>query len=227
MEIAKANNLKVVEDNCQSCGASFKGKKLGTFGDMGCFSFDYVKVITTGEGGMVVTDNEELYKQAEWYHDHGHPHLPDISRGEEEKMRDGFNFRMNEIQGAIGIAQLGKLDFIISKHLENKNKIKEGIKDISILKFRDIPDPEGDIGTFLTFFLPDKEIAEKFREKMKENGVNPATLNYWHFYANVENPSDFPKSQDILERSISIEIKVNMPDIPKIIEVIRKISSTL
>ena len=227
MEIAKANNLKVVEDNCQSCGASFKGKKLGTFGDIGCFSFDYVKVITTGEGGMVVTDNEELYKQAEWYHDHGHPHLPDISRGEEEKMRDGFNFRMNEIQGAIGIAQLGKLDFIISKHLENKNKIKEGIKDISILKFRDIPDPEGDIGTFLTFFLPDKEIAEKFREKMKENGVNPATLNYWHFYANVENPSDFPKSQDILERSISIEIKVNMPDIPKIIEVIRKISSTL
>jgi 8-amino-3,8-dideoxy-alpha-D-manno-octulosonate transaminase len=75
IEIAKSKNLPVIEDNCQSTGASYFGKKLGTFGDIGCFSFDYVKVMTTGEGGMIVTDNEEIYKHADYYHDHGHPHL--------------------------------------------------------------------------------------------------------------------------------------------------------
>src|SRR4030066_1365778 len=74
MEVAHKNKLLVLEDNAQGCGASFKGKKLGSFGDMGSFSFDYVKTITTGEGGMVISNNRALFNRAEWYHDHGHHH---------------------------------------------------------------------------------------------------------------------------------------------------------
>jgi len=223
-EIAKDRNLKVVEDNCQSTGASYKGKKLGTFGDIGCFSFDYVKVMTTGEGGMVVTDDEELYKQADYYHDHGHPHLKGIGRGEEKKMREGFNFRMNELQAAIGLTQLEKLPEIIKRQKENKRKIKEGIKNISWIEFREILDEQGDIATFLTMYLPDKEKGEKLKEKMKEKEVNPATLNYWHFTANIEMcGGKYPKSQDILERSVVLELKTIMTDeeIERTIEVIK------
>jgi 8-amino-3,8-dideoxy-alpha-D-manno-octulosonate transaminase len=230
IEIAKSKNLPVIEDNCQSTGASYFGKKLGTFGDIGCFSFDYVKVMTTGEGGMIVTDNEEIYKQADYYHDHGHPHLKDKNRGEEKRMRKGFNFRMNELQGALGIAQLKKLPEIIRKQKENKKKIKEGIKDIKGIVFRNIPDPEGEIATFLTFYLPTKEKTEKFKEKMKNLGVNPAILNYWHFIANVEIAGgNFPKTKDILERMVSIEIKTIMEEeeISKIIDVIKKVAKEI
>jgi len=230
MEIAKEKNLKLIEDNCQSTGASFKGKKLGTFGDIGCFSFDYVKVMTTGEGGMVVTNDEEIYKQAEFYHDHGHPHLQGVGRGEEKRERKGFNFRMNEIQGAIGLAQLKKLNSIIERQKENKKAIKEEIKNIELLKFRELPDPDGEIATFLTFFLPDKEKTEKFKSKMKENGVNPAILNYWHFTANVEScGGEYPQSQDILDRCVSIEIKTLMDEetINKTIDAIKKAASSI
>lgn len=227
IKLAKSENLKVIEDNCQSTGASYKGKKLGTFGDIGCFSFDYVKIMTTGEGGMLVTDNEEIYKQADYYHDHGHPHIPNLPRGEEKRMRKGFNFRMNEIQGALGIVQLKKLPEIIKKQKENKKKIEDGIKDINGIEFREIPDTEGDIATFLTFYLPTKEKTDKFKEKMKENGVSPAILNYWHFIANIEIAGgNFPQSKDILEKMVSIEIKTIMEEneISKIIDVIRKVA---
>jgi 8-amino-3,8-dideoxy-alpha-D-manno-octulosonate transaminase len=230
LDIAVENKLKVLEDACQCTGASFKGKKVGTFGDMGCFSFDYVKVMTTGEGGMAVTDNEELYKQAEFYHDHGHPHLTGVGRGDEKRARKGFNYRMNEIQGALGLAQLKKLDGIIAKQKENKKTIKQEIKNISSLGFRRLPDEEGEIGTFLTMLLENKEKADKFKEILKENGVTPATLNYWHFTANMEIAGgSFPKSKEILDRSVSLEIKTVMGGdlLAKIIDAVKKAAKSV
>ena len=79
VKIAKKHKLKVLEDNAQSAGGSFRGKKLGTFGDAGILSFDYYKTMTTGEGGMVITDNKELYHRSDWYHDHGHDHIPTVT----------------------------------------------------------------------------------------------------------------------------------------------------
>jgi len=224
-QIAKENNLYIIEDACQSTGASFNGKKVGTFGEFGAFSFDYVKVMTTGEGGMVVTDNEALYKQAEFYHDHGHPHLPGVGRGEERRERKGFNYRMNEIQGALGLAQLKKLDSVISRQRENKKAIKTEIQKLSGIEFRELPDEKGEIATFLTIFLKNKEQAEKFKGVMKEEGISPAILNYWHFIANIEIAGgSFPASQSILERSVSLEIKTLMEPalIDRIIETFKK-----
>ena len=130
MKVAKKHKLLVLEDNAQGCGASFKGKKLGTFGDMGIFSFDHYKTITTGEGGMVITDDLDLYHRAEWYHDHGHDHLSPVSRALDGRTILGFNYRMNELQGAIGLAQLRKLNRVIAAQRKNKAAIKEMLAPI-------------------------------------------------------------------------------------------------
>jgi len=211
MEVARQRNLKVIEDACQATGTSYHGRRAGTFGDAGCFSFDYVKVMTTGEGGMVVTGSEEVYRQADRYHDHGHPHLPGVARGREPRERRGFNYRMSELQAALGIVQLRKLDEVIHRQKENKKAIKESLRTVSGVSFRDLPDEEGEIATFLTFYAPRKEQAEAVRAKMNELGVAPAVLDYWHFAANIAScGGDFPVTRDLLERSVTIEIQALM-----------------
>ncbi len=224
-DIAKENGLKVLEDACQCTGATLNGKKVGTFGDAGCFSFDYVKIMTTGEGGMVVTDNEALYKQADFYHDHGHPHLAGVGRGDERRARKGFNYRMNELQGALGLAQLKKLDAIIARQRANKKAIKEAIQNAGGVEFRRFSDEDGEIATFLTLLFAGSEKAEKVKAVLKENGVTPATLNYWHFMANIEIAGGkFPASREILDRSVSLEIKTVMEQdvIDRTVEALKK-----
>lgn len=105
LEAARNHGLLVLEDNAQSLGGAFRGRKLGTFGDMATFSFDFYKTITTGEGGMVLTNRRDLYERADGYHDHGHDHNPAVSRALEGRSILGFNYRMNEFQGAVGLAQ--------------------------------------------------------------------------------------------------------------------------
>ena len=189
MEVARKNKLLVLEDNAQGCGASFKGKKLGSFGDMGSFSFDYVKTVTTGEGGMVITNNLDLYHRAEWYHDHGHDHNPKVSRALEGRTILGFNYRMNELQGALGLAQLRKLDYIVAEQKKNKKVIKDALAQIPGVKFRNLPDPEGDSATFLAFNLPDENQAQKFQNLLSAEGVDTVCYkrNLWHYVPNWEH----------------------------------------
>jgi 8-amino-3,8-dideoxy-alpha-D-manno-octulosonate transaminase len=189
MEVARKNKLLVLEDNAQGCGASFKGKKLGSFGDMGCFSFDYVKTVTTGEGGMVITNSLDLYHRAEWYHDHGHDHNPKVSRALEGRTILGFNYRMNELQGALGLAQLRKLDYLIGEQKKNKKIIKDALAQVPGVKFRNLPDPEGDSATFLAFNLPDENQAQKFQNVLAAEGVDTVCYkkNLWHYVPNWEH----------------------------------------
>jgi 8-amino-3,8-dideoxy-alpha-D-manno-octulosonate transaminase len=187
--IARKNNLLVLEDNAQGCGASFKGKKLGSFGDMGCFSFDYVKTVTTGEGGMVITNHLDLYHRAEWYHDHGHDHNPNVSRAMEGRTILGFNYRMNELQGALGLAQLRKLDYLIGEQKKNKKFIMDVLAGIPGVGFREKPDPEGDSATFLAFNLPSEEQAQKFQNLLAAEGIDTVCYkrNLWHYVPNWEH----------------------------------------
>jgi 8-amino-3,8-dideoxy-alpha-D-manno-octulosonate transaminase len=189
MELAKVYHLMVLEDNAQGCGGSYRSKKLGTFGDMGIFSFDYYKTLTTGEGGMVVTDNKHLYDRAEWYHDHGHDHNPKVSRAMEGRTILGFNYRMNELQGALGLAQLRKLDWLIAEQKKNKQVIKSMLSAVPDVKFRELPDPEGDTATFLAFNLPDQATAARFQKALGENGVDTVCFknNSWHYVPNWEH----------------------------------------
>ena len=122
-EFCDANKLILIEDACQSIGASFNGKAIGTFGNAGVFSFDPVKTITCGEGGAIITNNRKIYIAADAYSDHGHDHIGN-DRGKENSLYLGTNYRISELNAAVGVAQLKKLDLILKKQRENKNYIK-------------------------------------------------------------------------------------------------------
>ncbi len=183
IKIAEENNLILIEDCAQAFGASFHGKSVGTVGRMGCFSLNIYKTITAGDGGMVITDNKDLYERAFAIHDQGH--LP-LRQGVEQGNRTvlGLNFRMNELTAAVAGAQLKKIDFIKEKLKNNKKTLKAILSEIKEITFRKILDEDGDIGTLLTFFMPTVESAEKLAEKL---GCTTIAKSGWHVYNNMEH----------------------------------------
>ncbi|MHA1833615.1 MAG: DegT/DnrJ/EryC1/StrS family aminotransferase [Candidatus Baldrarchaeia archaeon] len=126
MDIAKDHNLYVIEDAAEAHGAEYKGKKVGSFGDISCFSFYGNKIITTGEGGMCLTNNEEIAKKMRILRDHG----MNLNRKYWHNVI-GFNYRMTNIQAAIGLAQLQKLDRFVKKKIEIARWYKQELKDLA------------------------------------------------------------------------------------------------
>ncbi len=188
MAVADQYRLPVVEDTAQASGGFIKGKYLGSFGAIGTFSFDSVKTLTTGEGGMLIMDDPELYRRASEYHDHGHDHIgPD--RGLESRSFIGFNYRMMELQGALGLAQLSKLKDMISRQKVHKNRLKQILSGIKGIRFRELVDPEGDTATFLAFSLPDQEKTLALKDLGKKVGLGLTYFfeNNWHYYRNWEH----------------------------------------
>lgn len=231
--LCKKKNLVLIEDACQSIGATFNGKALGTFGEMGCFSFDPVKTITCGEGGAVVTHSKERYRSADAYADHGHDHIGD-DRGLEQHLILGNNFRISELNAAVGLAQLRRLDSILKIQQSHKQFLKSGLESMSTLSFRKIPDARGDSATFLSFLLPDETIARQMVAKLSESGVDGCFYwydNNWHYIRKwdhlkklrsasrlpitLAHPSpdysvvDLPQSDQIISRTISMQIKLS------------------
>jgi dTDP-4-amino-4,6-dideoxygalactose transaminase len=236
MAVARKYNLKVLEDAAQALGGEYKGKKLGTIGDVGIFSFDYGKALTTGEGGMILTNNEEIYRRAREFSDHGHEQNPNFPRGEDTRRMWGLTYRMMELQGALGLAQFKKLDFILERQKENKKRIKDGIKNIARIEFRELPDQGGDAGDTLIFFLESREKASKFAKLLAAEGLGtknlPDAIN-WHFAGTwnhiFSDCSLWPKSEEILRRAIAIPIFVKMDEekINKVINTIHNIVKQL
>src|SRR5258706_7956747 len=109
IQICKENNLILLEDSCQSIGASYKGKSLGSIGDAGTFSFDFVKIMTCGEGGVVLTNNEEVYTRCDGYTDHGHDHIGEADRGSDKLPFIWFNYRISELNASVGLAHIRQL----------------------------------------------------------------------------------------------------------------------
>ena len=182
LEIGKKHGIPVVEDSCEVTGGTYHGKALGTFGLWGAYSFDPNKYVTVGEGGALVTDDDALYKKMEYYHDHGHVHRLDIERGDEDKCGLGLNFRMSELEGALGLVALKKMDYALGLLRGTKRRVLEGVKDTG-LKRRDVPNPDGDIATFIVFLLPTAEAARKFQAVTKEKGMPVGIIgdNTWHY----------------------------------------------
>ena len=132
-KICNKHNLFLIEDTAWGCGGSLNNKPLGTWGDIGTFSFDFAKTITTGEGGMLLIKDKTIYEKAAAWHDHGHENNPSVPRWEDTRSSSGFNFRMMELQGAVGIAQLRKLSNIVERQRKNLNTIWEMIEDLPML----------------------------------------------------------------------------------------------
>jgi 8-amino-3,8-dideoxy-alpha-D-manno-octulosonate transaminase len=183
--ICKDHNVLLLEDACQSIGASYKGKTLGTIGDAGTLSFDFVKTITCGEGGAVVTNREDIYIKCDGYSDHGHDHKGGPDRGADLHPFIGYNFRISELHAAVGLAQIKRLDDFLDIQKKNHAQLKNILTQIPEISFRRIPHPAGDSCTFLSWFLPTEEITRTVVNEMKTQGILAGNFywydNNWHY----------------------------------------------
>jgi 8-amino-3,8-dideoxy-alpha-D-manno-octulosonate transaminase len=183
--ICKEHQLVLLEDACQSIGAQYKGKALGTIGHAGTFSFDFVKTITCAEGGAVLTNSEDLYIKADGYTDHGHDHNG-VDRGADLHPFIGYNYRISELHAAVGLAQIRKLDKFLAIQKNNHHQLKAILSTVPEISYRQIPDPAGDSCTFLSWFLPTEAITRSLVAELKEQGILPGNFywfdNNWHYY---------------------------------------------
>jgi 8-amino-3,8-dideoxy-alpha-D-manno-octulosonate transaminase len=230
--LCKEKNLTLIEDAGQAFGASYKGTYVGLFGKTGSYSFDFFKIATAGEGGIFVTNDEQCYKLADTYSDHGHDHVGN-NRGMENHPVVGFNYRISELHAAVGVAQTRRVPHIIQKNRENKAYLTKALSAIPGVSFATLPDPAGDSATFLNILLPDTDSAKRTVDEFNKAGVtgfNYWFLNMYHFINQwnhlkdmktaaklpiqlVGAPQDYnnlhlPKSQEVVGRLISFGIRV-------------------
>ncbi len=182
--ICKEHNLLLLEDACQSIGATHNGRKLGSIGDAGTFSFDFVKTITCAEGGAVITNRDDVYIKSDAYSDHGHDHAG-VDRGADLHPFIGYNYRISELHAAVGLAQIQKLDQFLDIQKRNHTALKEILLQVPEISFRRLPDPQGDSCTFISWFLPTASITRAVVASLKEQGILAGNFywydNNWHY----------------------------------------------
>ncbi len=183
-QICKEHDLLLLEDACQSIGATYKGKHVGTIGDAGTFSFDFVKTITCAEGGVVMTNNKTIYENCDAFTDHGHDHKG-VDRGADLHPFLGYNFRISELHAAVGLAQIKKLDTFLAIQRKNCKILKDILSTVPEVSFRNVQDVEGDSCTFLSWFLPTEEKTRAFAAAMKAHNLMAGNFywydNNWHY----------------------------------------------
>lgn len=210
--ICDTHDLLMVEDACQAIGGSYEGKPLGSYGDLGCFSFDYVKTITCGEGGALITNNKEFYTTAHQFSDHGHDHLGN-DRGAEGHPILGYNYRISELHAAVGLAQIDRLDHFLDIQKKNYTILKSALEEIPEVTFRRVPKSGVENYSFLSFFMPTEELARKTIKALSENGVDACFYwydNNWHYYRKWEHLKDLKSLSPL-----SDHIKKGLPDYSK------------
>jgi 8-amino-3,8-dideoxy-alpha-D-manno-octulosonate transaminase len=184
-QICDEHQLILLEDACQSIGATYKGKSVGTIGHAGTFSFDFVKTMTCGEGGVVMTNSEEVYTKCDGYSDHGHDHKGGADRGADQHPFIGYNYRISELHAAVGLAQIRKVGKFLEIQKKNHTQLKNILAQVPEVSFRTIPDPEGDSCSQLSWFLPTATIARAVAAEFKAQGILPGNFywfdNNWHY----------------------------------------------
>ena len=173
LDIAKHHQIRVLEDCAQSVGATYKGRPVGSLGDIGIYSLQLNKTITSGEGGAVVTNDPMLFERASRYHDLGslRPLHEKVVGGAKGDTFVGGQFRMSEFTGGVLVAQLRKLDRIVADVRANARRVYDGIRDLPGIKLRHLPDPAGELGSAVFLGFDSKEKCEHFRAAMKAENV--------------------------------------------------------
>ena len=226
-EICRRHNLLLIEDTAWGCGGALDGKPLGTWGDIGTFSFDFAKTMTTGEGGMLVFRDEITYQRAAAWHDHGHENNPAVPRWEDTRASSGFNFRMMELQGAVGLAQLKKLPDVIAAQRKNKAAIWQAIADLQGIEPRAVPENSHETSDALIFLVRDNETARRCRDELLKVGMATKILPEaysWHFAGTWSHMPElvnahggnlaaaFLPSHEILSRAVSLPVGVMLEE---------------
>jgi dTDP-4-amino-4,6-dideoxygalactose transaminase len=242
LAIAERHGLAVLEDAAQAVGGRYRGRRLGTFGKIGAFSLQYHKVITTGEGGMVVSDDTALFERAVRYHDQGSMRVEELDEliPEGSPLIIGVNFRMSELTAAVGVAQLGRMDWIIDRMRHHKRRVVAAVGDIPGLRVRPVPDPDGDTGATFIVLTPTGDQATRFARALTAEGV-PASVTwtsgqhvYHHFDQLIERrflsrrhcawecphyqgkatlrKGQFPRSDAILKRAVHVDLHPLLSD---------------
>jgi 8-amino-3,8-dideoxy-alpha-D-manno-octulosonate transaminase len=259
VSIARTHNIKIIEDCAQAFGGQYKGRTLGTLGDIAVASFQTNKIITCGEGGLVYTDCEKYFVRAVRYHDLGfvrpvfRERLENKSLADPEESFAGYQFRMNELQGALLLAQIRKLSFILKRCRRTHRRIREALDDVGHFSFR--PTDEGDCGiSLLMKFDTDKEASAFSRALVAEGipcGPTSACTNLLEHYPikskrmvqedtppfgkgyigenTVYDSSLCPYTNRILARYVSIPIAplYSDEDIEDIIKAVKKVDRVL
>jgi 8-amino-3,8-dideoxy-alpha-D-manno-octulosonate transaminase len=175
LSVARRRGVKVLEDCAQSLGASYKGKPVGSIGDVGIYSFQIAKTISSGEGGSVVTNDPLLFERATRYHDLGLLRPPhQLVLGTSAPALEGMignQYRMSEFTGAVLLAQLRKLDTIVRSLRAHARRVYEGIADLPGLRLRRRPDPGGDTGMSIWIGFPSNARRDAFLAAMRAENV--------------------------------------------------------
>jgi len=256
MAIARKHRLKVIEDCAQSVGASYKGKPLGSMGDIGIYSLQLNKTITAGEGGAVVSNDALLFERASRFHDLGAlrmPHESAVGKAQGEGFI-GANYRMNEFSGGVLLAQTRKLDTIVNAVRANAQRVYAGIRDLPGLHLRHLPDPQGELGAGVFLGFKNKAQRDQFMAAMKAEGVparppggsvvlpiqphimkkttvHPAwpTFQSARGKAMQYGPATCPRTLSVLDRfaGVSMDPKFTAQDCSDVVAAIRKVYPTI
>ena len=229
-EICRRHDVVLIEDAAWGCGGSYADVPLGRWGAMGTYSFDFAKTMTTGEGGMIVFADAESYARAAAWHDHGHENNPAVPRWEDTRSGSGFNYRMNELQGAVGLAQLRKLDDVVAAQQRNRAVMWEAIAGLRAVTPREVPHGSVETADALVFEVADAATARRCRDALVDAGLSTKILTEavtWHFAGTwthmpelVASHGDlsaaFPRSAERLSRCVSLPVVVKMQsDVPQ------------
>ena len=215
IKICKNKKIRVLEDNCEAVGAKLKNKYLGTIAEVGVFSFDFGKMITTGEGGLLLTNNQKVYKYAREYHDHGHENNPKLPRGKDSRSIFGFNYRMTEMQAVVGKEQLKKLNYLLKENYKRYSVLEKNLK--KNYQIRDIINNSKPNHDTFIFYCSNVFKRKKIIEILKRNNVGTKNLPdaiKWHctYFWDHALPKKMcnysKKTKELLNTAIAIPILV-------------------
>jgi 8-amino-3,8-dideoxy-alpha-D-manno-octulosonate transaminase len=255
LDIARRNKLKVLEDCAQACGATYKDRFCGTVGDAGAFSMQHFKMITAGEGGIVTTRDENVWKRAAVRHDSALQFWkPDTTW----PTFAGDNYRMDEMRAALALAQLDRLPRILARCRQIKQALHARLGDLPGVRLQTLHDPAGDCGIVFAMFLKDGDHARRFSEALTAEGCRNGTIynreipdrhiyTAWDYVLekHTHDPSGWPwtaarrpiayqrdmlpQTLDVLGRCVAIPISQHWSDelLEQVVSAVRKVSSAL
>ena len=241
LTVAERHRLWVIEDCAQACGAKYQGRRVGSLGHIGTFSFQINKLITTGEGGAVTTSDLRLYERAIRAHDHGALRDPDgrVTFDTTGEAFVGENYRMNELAGALGLAQLIKLDAIVDRMRQIKKLIKEGIGELLHFQYRKVWDEAGDTARRLVLIAEEAALAEGLAKKLVGIGFAAEVpyggrpvyehpqikrMRMWYGKELAKEEVRCSRTEDLLSRSVMVGLnpKFTLNHVEQLVEAIKR-----